>query len=143
MEEEEIKKRFSEEITALGATKNSIAVEVGFSAQTFTNVAKGRNLPSVLLLHKIQKSYPSFDANYVITGIRIGDDSEEVKNLRSDLRREKAIVSSLLGKSKGASSHPQVDREGYSELLVKSIRKNMRNSNRLLLSGSWKFTSPN
>ncbi|KAA6438823.1 hypothetical protein FEM33_15500 [Dyadobacter flavalbus] len=121
MEEEEIKKRFAEEIALLGVKKNTIAQEIGFSAQTFTNVTQGRNLPGVLLLNKIQNRYPSFDSNYVVTGRRKGDDSEELKFLKDEVNLQRAIVSKLVGKFKGVSYHPQVDQLGASEMLDRSI----------------------
>ncbi|QRQ99772.1 hypothetical protein [Dyadobacter sandarakinus] len=120
-EEEEIKGRFADEIKNLGISKNAIAGRIGFSAQTFTNVTKGRNLPSLLLLKRLQEVFPSFDSNYVIHGERKDDDSFRVKELLEELDFQKAIVSKLVGKHKGVSNHPQVDREGASEMLSKCI----------------------
>lgn len=135
MEEEEIKSRFSEEIKALGISKNAIAQEIGFSAQTFTNVTSGRNLPGVLLLNRIQRRYPSFDSNYVVTGIRTGEDSEKVKSLIEEVDYQKAIVSKLVGKAKGATLCPDRDKE----FRIEGAKQMMHNARR---AGKRKISKP-
>lgn len=129
-EEEQIKLRFSEELKALGVPKSTIAQTVGFSAQTFTNVTSGRNLPGVLLLNKLQKFFPTFDSYYVINGVRSGDESETVKSLKRDLAREKAIANALLAKPKGATICPDVDkklrRSGYNQVMQLARRQSRR-----------------
>jgi len=108
-EEEKIKDRFSEEIKAIGMSKNAIAQEIGFSAQTFTNVTSGRNLPGTLLLNRLQKRFPEFDINYVVSGIRTGEDSQRVQELVKEVDFQRAIVSGLLGKDEVAILCPGLE----------------------------------
>lgn len=133
MEEEEIKSRFSEEVKALGITQKAIAATIGFSGQTFTNVSSGRNMPGVLLLSRIKKFYPSFDRNYVITGVRSGDDSDLVKELRDEVNFQRLVVAKLAGKSKGVNLSPDRDKEFRKEL-HDSTQQNVRRSSRKRVS---------
>ena len=98
-EESEMTARFSEELAKIKVPKNSIAEKVEFSAQTFTNITKGRNLPGLLLLHKISYYFPEFDPAYVITGIRKGEDSSAVKNLQYQIDIKDAVIRNLVGMS--------------------------------------------
>jgi len=135
-EEEYLTKRFIEEFEKLGVTKSKLAAEIGFTPQTLTNVTKGYNLPSVMLLNRIKSMYPSFDNNYIVDGVRSGDESEIVKKLTQQIAIKDATIAKLVMPSfkSGASNHPQIDREGGSDLLTSITRKNTAISNLSMLN---------
>jgi DNA-binding XRE family transcriptional regulator len=91
--------RFKDEIEKIKTPKTAIADKVEFSAQTFTNITKGRNLPGLLLLHKIHLYFPEFDPTYVITGVRAGDESGKMQKLLYDLDLKDAVIRNLVGMS--------------------------------------------
>jgi hypothetical protein len=144
-DEEELTARFVEEFNKLKQTKSKVSTETGFTPQTLTNITKGYNLPSVMVLSRIKSVYPKFDTNYIITGIKSGDDSEEVSRLRRELMVRNATIEQLVlpGKPKGVSSHPQVDRENGNSLLMSSIGQNKKATNYALLRSTMRFNSPN
>lgn len=69
MEDEIFVERLTEELARLKEPKNAIAERIGYTAQTFTNITKGRNRPSVNLVYLLKQEYPSFDINFLFTGI--------------------------------------------------------------------------
>ena len=131
--------RFREEIEKIKTPKTAIAEKVEFSAQTFTNITKGRNLPGLLLLHKIHFYFPEFDPTYVITGVHAGDESGKMQKLLYDLDVKDAIIrnlvgmtekvqkSELVGKTKGAVRSPdrllEIRRDQAKNAIAESRRR--------------------
>lgn len=126
-DEEKLSQRFVEEFERLGQPKNKIASELGVVPQTLTNITKGYNLPSVMLLAKLKAAYPQFNTEYVINGdksVEEADSSyvEKVKNLEQELGEVRRAFVNLamknvdilgsgksvaqLGKYKGATLSP-------------------------------------
>jgi len=93
--EEEIKKRFSEEIVALKVSKSTIAEKIGLSSNYFLNNALDMNFPGMLLLACICKKYPRFDSTYVLTGIRKEEDCEILRSLQEDISFKKDLLAKL------------------------------------------------
>jgi len=94
--EEEIKRRFSEEITSLKVSKSTIAEKIGLSSHSYLHHMLDMNLPGMLLLASICKKYPRFDSTYVITGIRKEQDCEILRSLQEDISFKKDLLAKLL-----------------------------------------------
>lgn len=93
--EEEIKRRFSEEIAALKVSKSTIAEKIGLSSNIFLSNALDMNLPGMLLLSCICKKYPNFDSTYVLTGIRKDDNCEILRSLQDDISFKKDLLAKM------------------------------------------------
>lgn len=93
--EEDIKKRFSEELAALKISKIAIAEKIGLSSNYFLSNALDMNLPGMLLLACICKKYPRFDSTYVLTGVRKEDDCEILRSLQEDISFKKDLLAKM------------------------------------------------
>jgi hypothetical protein len=80
-----------------------VAVAIGKSPQSFYNYTNRGSKPNMEIFALLANVFEDFDPSYILTGkVRVSADSEELMRLRQELEREKAIVTKLVGKFKGA-----------------------------------------
>lgn len=74
----------------------------------FYNLIRRDALPSVSTLTEIAMEFPDLDLNYIIRGENKSEDaaSAELERVKGELQRREAIITGLLGKSKGANISP-------------------------------------
>lgn len=105
---------------------SAIAKIIGMSDNIFSNMIKRDTKPSSEMMIALAEEYSDFDIHYILLGHQIPIVSELKKDLKEkeqEIVYHKAVASKLafVGKTKGVSFNPLVDRPGFSELLGKSI----------------------
>jgi hypothetical protein len=109
-----------------------IAKEIGMSPNIFTNMIDRDTNPSYDMIYSLHQVYPDLDIHYIFTGTDfepLVELKKQIKTLEAEAKHHKSVVTKLVGKDKGVSNHPQVDREGASELLDKIMKKGMKTQN--------------
>lgn len=100
---EEVSKRISLLIKALGTNKNKLSNEMGYYNTMVGNIVNMRNLPSFEFLHRLKTTIPNLDMNWLITGngnmflseyetISSEESLSIYKDLIESLKRENALL---------------------------------------------------
>ena len=63
-----VNQRFSNLLSSLGITQSELARKLSTSRQTVNNVAQGETQPSLKFITGLLNTYPSLDANWLLTG---------------------------------------------------------------------------
>ena len=144
-----LKDRFKAFLDFYNLSPDLLSKKIGGSRGTYFNIQNGSSSPDYKTLENILNNFPDISAEWLFRGqgSMLKDDlltREESEAIRAESRAIKSLYKAeLQGKDSGVSSHPQVDREGASDLLDKLRRGNIRTNNRALLNYTWKFTNPN
>lgn len=95
-----ISERLQMVIKMNGMTNSTFADEIGVQRSSISHVLAGRNKPSIDFIQKILDTFPKVDANWLVTGKKVGrtlDSSakqpEEKESIRSFDESRQSIVS--------------------------------------------------
>ncbi|CAG5001620.1 hypothetical protein DYBT9275_02705 [Dyadobacter sp. CECT 9275] len=148
----EIMNRFVDWINEKGGP-TPVAIAIGKTPQSFYNYTNRGSKPNMQIFALLANKFDDFDSTYILTGKKSEHPVEELKKKVMELEAERNAVQSmykealrneaLLGKGKGVSNHPQVDRPGSSEKLTSIVRKNIGIANLSSLSFALKNSRPN
>lgn len=141
--------RLSELLRVYGMSVNALAAEVGGTTAKYYKLLNGKSKPDFETIYAILDRFPEISAEWFMRNegpMKKGDilSKEDAEILIAENRAVKAMYrQELLGKAKGTSSHPQIDREGASEQLSYIIGINKASSNMALLRSTNLFRGLN
>lgn len=121
--------RINHLMTFYELNSNEMAKQVGGSRTKIYNAINGKTTPGFETLEAILETFPDVSAEWLMRGqgemLKSGMISlSEVETIVMENKAIKALYKSeVLGKPNGASQHLQVDREGASDLLSRSINR--------------------
>lgn len=127
----ELKDRFKKFLDHYNLSPDTLSKKIGGSRGTYFSIQNGKSKPDYNTTENILSSFPELSAEWWFRGsgpMLKGDivSAEDAEALIAENKAIKALYrAELQGKTKGASNHPQVDREGASDLLTRVIQKNM------------------
>lgn len=96
-----------------GLTNSSFADTIGVQRSSVSHVLSGRNKPSVDFLQKILETFPKVDANWLVSGRKVGRlaDGATTGNVQEEVRTPVAEV-----KTMESTSNPQEGTEVVKEI---------------------------
>ncbi len=74
-----VSKRILKVISEKKLSASRFASTIDVKRSNLSHILSGRNKPSIDFLHKIKKTYPEIDLNWLITGKKLKKDSNFVK----------------------------------------------------------------
>lgn len=134
--------RITDLMKVYGLTVNSFASKIGGSTAKYYKLINGKSRPDFETLFSVLDKFPDVSAEWLLRGegpmrkedLVSKDEAFELKAENKALQNLLIKSASSMGKTKGASNHPQADREGASELLDKVRGKNIKAQNTAYLA---------
>ncbi|PWH87101.1 helix-turn-helix domain-containing protein [Brumimicrobium oceani] len=86
-----ISERLQMVIKMNGMTNASFADEIGVQRSSISHVLAGRNKPSIDFIQKILTTFPKVNADWLITGKKIGRNTEQVNTMKTPEKDNKDL----------------------------------------------------